>query len=256
MISPQAIIAKGARLGENVSVGPFSIIGDDVVIGDGTQVAPNVTIKGHTTIGRNNRIYQYSSIGEDPQSLTYKGEPTELHIGDDNTIREYCSLNTGTVEGGGITRIGNMNFLMAYVHIAHDCILGDNIIFANGASLAGHVTIGDYAILGGFTLIHQFCKVGAHVMTGINTVSFKDIPPFIKVAGNTASPYGLNVKGLQRRGFSNEDIAALKQAYRTLYRSSLTFQDAIDQIREQADGNQYVDQFLAFLANSERGVAR
>ncbi len=256
MISPQAIIEEGARIGENVSVGPFSIIGENVVIGDGTTIGSHATIKGRTTIGRNNRIYQFSSLGEAPQSLSYKGEPTELHIGDDNTIREYCSLNTGTADGGGITRIGNQNFLMAYVHIAHDCILGDHIIFANGASLAGHVTIGDYAILGGFTLIHQFCKVGAHVMTGINTVSFKDIPPFIKVAGNTASPFGLNVKGLQRRGFESEDISALKQAYRTLYRSSLSFQDAMDRISEQAGGNRYVEEFLAFLANSERGVAR
>ena len=256
MISPQAIIEEGARIGENVSVGPFSIIGENVVIGDGTTIGSHATIKGRTTIGRNNRIYQFSSLGEAPQSLSYKGEPTELHIGDDNTIREYCSLNTGTANGGGITRIGNQNFLMAYVHIAHDCILGDHIIFANGASLAGHVTIGDYAILGGFTLIHQFCKVGAHVMTGINTVSFKDIPPFIKVAGNTASPFGLNVKGLQRRGFESEDISALKQAYRTLYRSSLSFQDAMDRISEQAGGNRYVEEFLAFLANSERGVAR
>lgn len=256
MISPQAIIEEGARIGENVSVGPFSIIGENVVIGDGTTIGSHATIKGRTTIGRNNRIYQFSSLGEAPQSLGYKGEPTELHIGDDNTIREYCSLNTGTANGGGITRIGNQNFLMAYVHIAHDCILGDHIIFANGASLAGHVTIGDYAILGGFTLIHQFCKVGAHVMTGINTVSFKDIPPFIKVAGNTASPFGLNVKGLQRRGFESEDISALKQAYRTLYRSSLSFQDAMDRISEQAGGNRHVEEFLAFLANSERGVAR
>ena len=256
MISPQAIIEEGARIGENVSVGPFSIIGENVVIGDGTTIGSHATIKGRTTIGRNNRIYQFSSLGEAPQSLSYKGEPTELHIGDDNTIREYCSLNMGTADGGGITRIGNQNFLMAYVHIAHDCILGDHIIFANGASLAGHVTIGDYAILGGFTLIHQFCKVGAHVMTGINTVSFKDIPPFIKVAGNTASPFGLNVKGLQRRGFESEDISALKQAYRTLYRSSLSFQDAMDRISEQAGGNRYVEEFLAFLANSERGVAR
>jgi UDP-N-acetylglucosamine acyltransferase len=256
MISPQAIIEPGAQVGENVTVGPFSIIGENVVIGDDTNIGPHVTISGHTKIGKNNRIFQFSSIGEAPQSISYKGEPTELRIGDNNTIREYCSLNTGTVEGGGVTRIGNDNFLMAYVHIAHDCILGDHIIFANGASLAGHVTIGDYAIMGGFTLIHQFCNVGAHVMTGIATVSFKDIPPFIKVAGNTASPYGLNVKGLQRRGFNADEIAALKQAYRTLYRSSLSFQDAIQQITEQAAGNSSVQQFLEFLTNSERGVAR
>lgn len=256
MISPQAIIEKGAELGENVTVGPFSIIGSNVRIGDGTRVGSHVTLTGHTTIGSGNQIYQYSSIGEAPQSTSYRGEPTELHIGDNNIIREFCTLHTGTVEGGGITRIGNGNFLMAYVHIAHDCKLADKIIFANGASLAGHVTIGDQVILGGFTLIHQFCKIGAHVMTGIGTVSFKDIPPYVKVAGNTARPYGLNIKGLQRRGFTESDINALKSAYRTLYRSQLSFRDAIKEISHQAENNSHVAAFRDFLVNSERGVVR
>ena len=256
MISPHAIIEEGAVIGKDVSIGHFSIIGKNVKIGDGTWIGPHVTLSGHTTIGKNNRIFQYASVGEVPQSMAYRDEPTELHIGDNNIIRESCTLHTGTVEGGGITRIGNNNFLMAYVHIAHDCILGNNIIFANGSSLAGHVVVGDHVIFGGFTLIHQFCKIGAHVMTGIGAVSFKDIPPFLKVAGNTARPYGINVKGLQRRGFSEQDIAVLKQAYRTLYRSDLSFQDAISIITRLATNEPNVRTFVDFLVQSERGVVR
>lgn len=256
MISPHAIIEEGAVIGKDVSIGHFSIIGKNVKIGDGTWIGPHVTLSGHTTIGKNNRIFQYASVGEVPQSTAYRDEPTELHIGDNNIIRESCTLHTGTVEGGGITRIGNNNFLMAYVHIAHDCILGNNIIFANGSSLAGHVVVGDHVIFGGFTLIHQFCKIGAHVMTGIGAVSFKDIPPFLKVAGNTARPYGINVKGLQRRGFSEQDIAVLKQAYRTLYRSDLSFQDAISIITRLATNEPNVGTFVDFLVKSERGVVR
>lgn len=256
MISPHAIIEEGAVIGKDVSIGHFSIIGKNVKIGDGTRVGPHVTLAGHTTIGKNNRIFQYASVGEVPQSTAYRDEPTELQIGDNNIIRESCTLHTGTVEGGGVTRIGNNNFLMAYVHIAHDCILGNNIIFANGSSLAGHVVVGDHVIFGGFTLIHQFCKIGAHVMTGIGAVSFKDIPPFLKVAGNTARPYGINVKGLQRRGFSEQDIAVLKQAYRTLYRSDLSFQDAISIITRLATNEPNVRTFVDFLVQSERGVVR
>jgi UDP-N-acetylglucosamine acyltransferase len=256
VISPHAIIEDGAVIGKDVSIGHFSIIGKDVKIGDGTRVGSHVTLTGHTSIGKNNQIFQYASVGEVPQSTGYKNEPTELRIGDNNIIREFCTLHTGTVEGGGITRIGNDNFLMAYVHIAHDCILGNKIIFANGSSLAGHVVVGDHVIFGGFTLIHQFCKIGAHVMTGIGAVSFKDIPPYLKVAGNTARPYGINVKGLQRRGFNEEDISALKDAYRALYRSQLSFQDAIVEINKLAADDTNVKVFADFLANSERGVVR
>lgn len=256
MISPHAIIEEGAVIGKDVSIGHFSIIGKNVKVGDGTRVGPHVTLTGHTTIGKNNKIFQYASVGEVPQSMAYRDEPTELQIGDNNIIRESCTLHTGTVEGGGVTRIGDNNFLMAYVHIAHDCILGNNIIFANGSSLAGHVVVGDHVIFGGFTLIHQFCKIGAHVMTGIGAVSFKDIPPFLKVAGNTARPYGINVKGLQRRGFSEQDIAVLKQAYRTLYRSDLSFQDAISNINRLATSEPNVRTFVDFLVKSERGVVR
>lgn len=256
MISPHAIIEEGAVLGKDVSIGHFSIIGKDVKIGDGTRVGPHVTLAGHTSIGKNNKIFQYASVGEVPQSTGYKNEPTELRIGNNNIIRECCTLHTGTVEGGGITQIGDDNFLMAYVHIAHDCILGNKIIFANGSSLAGHVIVDDHVILGGFTLIHQFCKIGAHVMTGIGAVSFKDIPPYLKVSGNTARPYGINVKGLQRRGFDEEAISALKQAYRILYRSQLSFIDAISEITKLADEDSNVKVFADFLTNSERGVVR
>jgi UDP-N-acetylglucosamine acyltransferase len=256
VISPHAIIEDGAVIGKDVSIGHFSIIGKDVKIGDGTRVGSHVTLTGHTSIGKNNKIFQYASVGEVPQSTGYKNEPTELRIGDNNIIREFCTLHTGTVEGGGITRIGDDNFLMAYVHIAHDCVLGNKIIFANGSSLAGHVVVGDHVIFGGFTLIHQFCKIGAHVMTGIGAVSFKDIPPYLKVAGNTARPYGINVKGLQRRGFAEEEISALKNAYRVLYRSQLSFQEAIDTINRLADNDPNVKIFADFLINSERGVVR
>lgn len=256
MISPHAIIEEGAVLGQDVSVGHFSVIGKNVEIADGSRIGPHVTLTGHTRIGKNNRIFQYASIGEIPQSTSYHGEKTELVIGDNNIIREFCTLHVGTQEGGGSTRIGNDNFLMAYVHIAHDCILGDKIIFANGSSLAGHVTVGDHVIFGGFTLIHQFCNIGAHVMTGIGAVTFKDIPPFLKVAGNTARPYGINVTGLQRRGFSDEDISALKIAYRKLYRSKLSFQDAINDINKLSSENLNVKTFVNFLSQSKRGVVR
>jgi UDP-N-acetylglucosamine acyltransferase len=256
VISPHAIIEEGAELGKDVSIGHFSIIGKDVKIGDGTKVGPHVTVTGHTSIGKNNNIFQYASVGEVPQSTGYKNEPTELRIGDNNTIREFCTLHVGTVEGGGVTQIGDDNFLMAYVHIAHDCILGNKIIFANGSSLAGHVVVGDQVIFGGFTLIHQFCKIGAHVMTGIGAVSFKDIPPFLKVAGNTARPFGINVKGLQRRGFDENAISSLKNAYRTLYRSELSFQDAIDEINKLALNDNNVKAFADFLIASDRGVVR
>jgi len=256
VISPHAVIEEGAVIGKDVSIGHFSIIGKDVKIGDGTKIGPHVTLAGHTSIGQNNKIFQYASVGEVPQSTGYKNEPTELRIGNNNIIRECCTLHTGTVEGGGITQIGNDNFLMAYVHIAHDCILGNKIIFANGSSLAGHVIVDDHVILGGFTLIHQFCKIGAHVMTGIGAISFKDIPPYLKVSGNTARPYGINVKGLQRRGFDEQAISALKQAYRILYRSQLSFMDAISEIRKLADEDSNVKVFADFLTNSERGVVR
>lgn len=256
MIHPQAIVDPGAQLGEGVQVGPFSIIGAGVVIDDGTWVGPHVVIQGPTRIGKHNRIYQFASIGEAPQDLKYAGEPTRLEIGDGNTIRESCTFSRGTVGGGGITHVGNNNFFMAYVHIAHDCHVGNNTIFANNASLAGHVSVGDHAILGGFTGIHQFCRVGAHSMTGIGTVSFKDIPPYVMAAGNTAKPYGLNLKGLKRRGFSTQTIEALRRAYKLLYRSGLTLEAAVQQMEQaQADFSEVIH-FAEFVKQTERGIIR
>jgi len=255
-IHPSAIVDPAAELGRGVTVGPFSIIEKDVVIGANTWIGPHVVIRNHTVIGESNRIFQFSSIGEEPQYQGYGGEPTRLVIGDRNTIREYCTLNRGTAGHLGETRIGNDNFIMAYVHIAHDCTLGNNIIFANGSSLAGHVDVGDYAIMGGFSLVHQFCKVGAHCITGIGAICFQDVPPFIVAAGNSAKPYGINVKGLHRRDFSEDTIGLLKRAYRLLYRSNLDLRTAISEIEHLAPGDTAVHTFCEFLRGSARGVIR
>lgn len=256
MIDPRAVVEPGARIGKEVSIGPFSVIGANVEIGDGTWVGPHVVITGHTRIGRENRIYQFSSLGEAPQHLHYNNEPTRLEIGDRNVIRESCTINRGTPNGLGVTRIGDDNFIMAYVHIAHDCAIGDHTVFTNCASLAGHVAVGDYAILGGFTLIHQFCRVGAHCITAIGTVSFKDIPPYLMVAGNTAKPHGINLKGLTRRQFPDTTIAALRRAYKTLYRSGLRLKEALVELKAMARDDAEVAHFVSFIEQSERGIVR
>jgi UDP-N-acetylglucosamine acyltransferase len=255
VIHPLAIVDPGAKIGKDVQVGAFSIIGAGVEIGNGTWIGPHVVINGPTRIGSENRIYQFSSLGEGPQHLGYKGEPTWLEIGDRNIIREYCTLNRGTVGGGGVTRLGHGNFIMAYCHIAHDCQVGNRTIFANGTSLAGHVRVEDQVIFGGFTMIHQFCRVGAHAMTGISTVTFKDIPPYLLVAGNTAIPHGLNVRGLKRRNFSEQSIEALRQAYKLVYKSGLRLSEATEQLA-QAATNPEVRHFLDFIKQSERGIVR
>jgi UDP-N-acetylglucosamine acyltransferase len=256
VIHPQAIIDPKARLGKDVEVGPFSIIGADVEIGDGSWIGPHVVINGPTRIGAGNRIFQFASIGEAPQDLKYAGEPTRLEVGDRNVIREYCTFSRGTVPGGGVTRVGSHNLFMAYVHVAHDCEVGSHTVFANLTTLAGHVSVGDHAILGGFTAVHQFCHVGAHVITGVATVTFKDIPPYLMVYGNTAKPYGLNLRGLKRRGFSDEGIAALRQAYRFVYRSGLRLQEALSQIAELRRQFPEVARFAEFIERSERGIIR
>jgi len=235
-IHPTAMVAPGAELGAGVEVGAFTVIEGGVTIGDGARIAEHVVIRGRTTIGAATRIFQFCSIGDEPQHQGYAGEPTRLIIGRRNTIREYCTLNRGTAAGGGTTRIGDDNLIMAYAHIAHDCALGDNIIFANGASLAGHVEVGDYAILGGFTLVHQHCNIGAHCITGIGAVCLQDVPPFIIAAGNAAQPFGINTKGLRRRQFSEAAIARLKRAYRHLYRSNLDLCSAIAAIEGDGGG--------------------
>ncbi|GBL46579.1 acyl-[acyl-carrier-protein]--UDP-N-acetylglucosamine O-acyltransferase [Sulfuriferula multivorans] len=256
MIHPSAIIHPGAQLGAHVSIGPYAVIGEHVVIGDGTTVGAHTIINGHTLIGRDNHIFQFNSLGEIPQDKKYAGEPTRLEIGDRNTIREFCTFNLGTAQDTGVTRVGNDNWIMAYVHLAHDCHVGNHTIFANNASLAGHVTVGDHAILGGFTGVHQFCKIGAHVMTGISSVVFKDIPPYIMAAGQPAAPYGINVEGLRRRGFSPESLAGLKRAYKTLYREGLTFSEAQERLAEQAQGVAEVRLLVDFLGQTDRGIIR
>ncbi|ARU31034.1 acyl-[acyl-carrier-protein]--UDP-N-acetylglucosamine O-acyltransferase [Sulfuriferula sp. AH1] len=256
MIHETAIIHLGAQLGTNVSIGPYSIIGEHVQIGDGTTVAAHAVIHGHTTIGRDNRIFQFCSLGEIPQDKKYAGEPTRLEIGDRNIIREFCTFNVGTIQDVGVTRVGNDNWIMAYVHLAHDCQVGNNTIFANNASLAGHVHVGDYAILGGFTGVHQFCKIGAHVMTGISSVVFKDIPPYVMAAGQPAAPHGLNSEGLKRRGFSAAALAGLKRAYKILYREGLSFSEAQTRLAELVAEVPEVALISDFLAQSERGIIR
>ncbi|WP_153115585.1 acyl-ACP--UDP-N-acetylglucosamine O-acyltransferase [Rhodocyclus tenuis] len=256
MIHATAIVHPGARIDESVSIGAYSIIGENVEIGAGTTVGPHVVIKGHTRIGRDNQIFQFASLGEVPQDKKYAGEPTRLEIGDRNTIREFCTFNLGTAQDIGVTRIGDDNWIMAYVHIAHDCQVGNKTIFANNSQLAGHVHVDDWAILGGFTGVHQFCRVGAHCMTAVGTVVLQDIPPYVTAAGNTASPFGINAEGLKRRGFSSESLLALKRAYRTLYKSGLLLEEARAKLEEDAAAHPEVRPILEFLAASKRGIIR
>ncbi|MBL8419449.1 MAG: acyl-ACP--UDP-N-acetylglucosamine O-acyltransferase [Dechloromonas sp.] len=256
MIHPAAIVDSAARIGANVEIGPYSIIGPDVEIGDDTEIGPHVVIKGHTRIGRENRIFQFCSLGEMPQDKKYAGEPTRLEIGDRNTIREFCTFNLGTVQGGGVTSVGDDNWIMAYVHIAHDCHVANKTIFANGASLAGHVTVDDLVIFGGFTGVHQFCRIGAHVITAASSLVLQDVPPYLMVAGNTAQPYGIHVEGLKRRGFTSAAITELKRAYRTLYKSGLLLEEAKAKLAEQAKTQPDVQRMVDFLEASRRGIIR
>lgn len=256
MIHPQALIDPSAEIGSNVQIGPFSVIGAEVTIGDGTWVGPHVVINGPTRIGQDNKIFQFSSLGEIAQDLKYAGERAALEIGDRNVFREFCTVSRGTAGGGGVTRIGSDNFFMAYVHVAHDCEIGNHTVFANCASLAGHVRVEDHAVLGGFTGIHQFCRVGEHCMTGIGTVTFQDIPPYVVAAGNTAKPYGINVTGLKRRGFSAEGISALKKAYKVIYKSGLRLEEAITEIEGLTQSHPEIGPLARFLRVEGRGIIR
>lgn len=255
-IHPTAIIDPAAELDSSVVVGAYSVIGAHVKIGADTRVASHVTINGPTIIGKNNEIFQFSSLGEVPQDKKYKNEPTLLEIGDNNTIREFCTFNRGTVQDKGTTKIGNDNWIMAYVHIAHDCQIGNHTIFANNASLAGHVDVHDYAILGGFTLIHQFCKIGAHVITAVGSVVFKDIPPYVTAAGYDAKPHGINSEGLKRRGFSPQAILQIKRAYKALYRNSLTLEEAKVELFNMQAQTPEIALLTDFLNISTRGIVR
>ena len=255
-IHPTAIIDSKAELDSSVEVGAYTMIGAGVKVGADTRIGSHVVLKGPTTIGKNNQIFQFSSLGEQPQDKKYDNEPTTLEIGDNNTIREFCTFNRGTIQDKGKTKIGNDNWIMAYVHIAHDCQIGNNTIFANNASLAGHVDVHDYAILGGFTLIHQFCKIGAHVITAVNTVVFKDIPPYVTAAGYDAKPHGINAEGLKRRGFSTDTIMQIKRAYKALYRNSLTLEEAKIELVEMQKNCNEIALLTDFLNVSTRGIVR
>jgi UDP-N-acetylglucosamine acyltransferase len=256
MIHPSAIVSPDAKLAEGVSVGPYAVIGAGVEIGAGTWIGPHVVIEGSTRIGQGNRIYQFSSIGGPPQDKKFAGEPTALEIGDGNTIREYVTINRGTIQDSGITRVGDDNWIMAYVHFAHDCQIGSHTIVANACQIAGHVHIGDWAILGATTLVHQFVHIGAHSFTGMGTYLPQDLPPYVTAAGNSAKPYGINSEGLKRRGFSPETINALKRAYRTLYRAGLGLEEARRELEAQAASCPEVLVIVAFLAASSRGILR
>src|SRR5690554_57020 len=255
-IHPQAIVSPSARIAEDVEIGPWTFIGDDVEIGSGTVVHSHVVIKGPTTIGKNNKIFQFSSIGEECQDKKYQGEPTRLIIGDNNVIRENCTIHRGTVQDQGEIRIGSNNLLMAYVHVAHDCVLGDHLIVANNATLGGHVHIGDYVVLGGGTLVHQFCKIGAYAMSAGGSIVLRDIPAYVMASGQSAQPHGLNVEGLRRRGFSAEVIQELKRAYKAVYRQGLSLQDALAQLEVMAQREPAVALFRDSILQSERGIIR
>jgi UDP-N-acetylglucosamine acyltransferase len=256
LIDPTAVIDPAAQLDSGVSIGPYSIIGPDVVIGAGSVIGPHVVINGPTSIGRDNRIFQFASIGDAPQDKKYAGEATRLEIGDRNTIREFVTINRGTVQDEGVTVLGNDNWIMAYVHIAHDCRIGNHTIFANNASLAGHVRIFDHVILGGFTLVHQFCAIGSHALTAFGSGISKDVPPYVTVGGSPARAHGLNMEGLRRRGFSPESRMAMKRAYRTLYRENRSLEDALAQLTQQAAGDANVAVLTEFLEQQTRGIVR
>ncbi|MFZ6693171.1 acyl-ACP--UDP-N-acetylglucosamine O-acyltransferase [Undibacterium sp. SXout20W] len=261
LIHPSALIDPKANLDSSVEVGPYAIIGPHVSIGAGTKVGPHVVIDGHTTIGKENNFHAFSSIGGPPQDKKYAGEVTYLEMGDRNLVREFCTFNCGTVQDRGVTRIGSDNWFLAYVHIAHDCTVGCNTIFSNNAALAGHVEIGDWVIMSGFSAVHQFCKIGAHAFVGMNTSLTQDVPPFVLLSGNPAVAHGVNLEGLKRRGFDREQLNAIRQAYKTLYKSGLTLDEAktaLDQqIASQTDDVAlHVKSMRSFLDTSTRGIVR
>jgi UDP-N-acetylglucosamine acyltransferase len=255
-IHPTAIVHPSAKLGRGVVVGPYSMVGEHVEIGDHSVIGPHVVVTGHTTIGRDNRIFQFCSIGEQPQDKKYAGEPTRLEIGDRNTIREFCTFNCGTAQDAGVTRLGNDNWIMAYVHLAHDCQVGDNTIFANNAQLAGHVQVGDWAILGGFTVVHQFVRIGAHSITAMGTILLQDLPPFVMAAGNPAEPRSINAEGLKRRGFSVAAIAAIKRAYKTIYKTGMKLDEARAALEAESLTVPELSVLAGFLVASGRGIVR
>jgi UDP-N-acetylglucosamine acyltransferase len=256
LIDSKAIVHSHAELADDVSVGPYSIIGADVKIGSGTIIGPHVVIKGPTSIGKENRIYQFTSIGEDPQDKKYAAEITRLEIGDRNTIREFTSMHRGTQQDNGVTKIGDDNLFMAYTHVAHDCIIGNNVIMANGASLAGHVHLNNNAILGGFTLVHQFTQVGQYSFAAMGSAITQDIPPFIMVGGKPTRPHGINSVGMERNGISTEDIRLIRNAYKIIYKMNLRLEDAIEKMEDMASDSKQLTDMISFLRNVSRGILR
>ncbi|MGB5353295.1 MAG: acyl-ACP--UDP-N-acetylglucosamine O-acyltransferase [Woeseia sp.] len=256
MIHPTAIIADGARIADDVEVGPYTLIGKNVEIAAGCRIAGHVVINGPTRIGENNRIYQFASIGDDPQDKKYRDEPTRLEIGNGNTIREFCTISRGTVQDAGVTRIGNDNWIMAYVHIAHDCVLGDHTILANNTTLAGHVHVGDWVIMGGFSGVHQFCRIGDHAFLGMYAGIAQDVPAYTMVSGQPAIPRGINSEGLKRRNFTAAQIRNIKNAYRLLYRKGLKLAEAVAQIAELASDQPELQPLLKSLQDSDRSIVR
>lgn len=256
-IHPTAIVDPKAQIASDVTIGAYSVIGPDVEVGEDTWIGPHAVINGPTKIGRENRIFQFASIGEIPQDKKYHNEPTRLEIGDRNVIREGCTIHRGTIQDQSLTRIGNDNWIMAYVHVAHDCIVGNNTTMSNNVALAGHVTVGDYATLGGFTLVHQFVSIGAHAFTAMGTGVGKDVPPYLMVSGNPAVPHGLNSEGLKRRGFTAEQLTSLRRAYKVLYRSGKTLEEAMAELETMmAGGASELDSFIQFLKTQTRGIVR
>ncbi|MDD5409881.1 MAG: acyl-ACP--UDP-N-acetylglucosamine O-acyltransferase [Methylobacter sp.] len=256
LIDPTAIVDSKAELADDVSVGPFSVIGADVKIGAGTVIGSHVVIKGPTNIGSHNRIYQFTSIGEDPQDKKYAAEITRLEIGDRNTIREYTSMHRGTKQDRSLTKIGSDNLFMAYTHVAHDCVIGDHVIMANGASLAGHVHLHSHAILGGFTLVHQFTQIGQYSFAAMGSAITQDIPPFVMVGGKPTRPHGINSVGMERNGISPEDIRLIRKAYKIIYKMNLRLEDAIDQMEDLAGESKELSDMVSFLRNVSRGILR
>lgn len=255
-IHSTAIISDSAVIADDVEIGPFTLIGDNVEIGSGSRVDSHVVINGPTRIGSNNHIYQFCSVGDDPQDKKYRDEPTRLEIGDGNTIREYCTISRGTVQDESLTSIGDDNWVMAYVHVAHDCRVGSHCIFANNATLAGHVHVGDYAIFAGFTGAHQFCHIGPHAFLGMYAGTSRDVPAYTMIGGQPPAPKGINSEGLKRRGFDADQIRNIKNAYRIVYRSGLKLADAISELDGVAADQPELDIFIESLKKSERGIIR
>jgi UDP-N-acetylglucosamine acyltransferase len=259
-IHPTAIVEPGAQLADDVEIGPYAIVGAHVTIGAGTVIGAHSVIEGHTTLGVGNRIGHFASVGGRPQDMKYRGEPTRLVIGERNTIREFTTIHTGTIQDAGVTTVGDDNWIMAYVHIAHDCHVGNNVILSNNAQMAGHVRVGDWAIIGAMSGVHQFVKIGEHVMLGGASAVVQDVPPFLMAAGNKAEPHGINIEGLRRRNFSADAISALRMAYRLLYKNGLSLEEAKVQLAELAaaggDGDEHVRKLIAFVETSQRGIIR